>query len=325
MHNMPSLASLTSNISFGSSLEEPTPSIIASPSYENDMIRSHSLHSCFSTSSFSTAASSVASTSQSVMERKHPLAQNKIAQSQVIKLRSTQSRRAIKSDDGMRRVEVTRTRSQESFISQRASIHMSSPLSDDLDCMIFEPMQQLPSPTIYTTELAGFIQDRELDGCTCLAQGDEVLEDATRKQLLDLWSAAEDTERHRKLQKQRPRKHQPVSSGEANAENASSQRMRTWVTRMKRTASTTHLGMTAKRDLELNEISDPVAWASQERLSTPVEEKALETCFEPRQPQTAEAYLDQLLCERSESHQTCERQRRSQPVAASGCIWDFLG
>lgn len=319
MTHMPSLESMASSITLAESEEGYNPSI-ATSSYQSDMARSHSLLSSFSVASFSTNASSVASTSKSVLDRKRPLpsrtASSGVADSQVIKLRSRQYQRPVQGDVNCQ-TGLVRRDTKMSVVSQTASVHCASPTADELDCMVFEPMQQLPSPTLYSSEL------EESSACTCDSgsesepvQAEQTTYDA-RLALFEIWKFAEEAEKQRKLKKKQPtRPTRPAIS------DASALRVQNWVSRVRKSASVGNLRARASKEDSLKGVENPLAWAeSQSQAAHSLEVKA-EQVLEPRPVVQGVKGIRQVL----EQHpRTSPTMARTKQVPSVNPIWDFLG
>lgn len=314
MTHMPSLESMASSITLADS-DEGYNASIATSSYQSDMARSHSLLSSFSMASFSTNASSVASTSQSVLDRKRPLpsraASSTAAETQVIKLRSRKYQRPVQGDVRSQSGLIRRD-TQMSVVSQKASVHCSSPTADELDCMVFEPMQQLPSPTLYSSEL-------EDSSCTCDSQSEGDVEvtqtsDVTRA-VFEIWTMAEEAEKQRKLKKK-----QPTKSNRPTISNVSAMRVQKWVSRVRKSASVGNLKTHASKDEGLKAVEDPLAWADSYSNKSP--ELKEEQILEPRPTVITEVRGIRQVLEQTEASNVVSKSR---PQASVNPIWDFLG
>lgn len=321
MMHMPSLESIASSITLADS-EGYVPSI-ATSSYQSDMARSHSLLSSFSVASFSTAASSVASTSKSILDRKRPLPSRAVSsnndKAQVIKLRSRRTyQRPIQGDVGSE-FSLIRRDTKMSIVSQKASIHCASPTADELDCMVFEPMQPLPSPTMYSSE-------NQESPCTCGSQSDIGVtspSEEARNALFEIWTAAEEMERQRKLKKRQPIKQTRPAPSDSNT-----QRVHKWVSKVRKSASLGNLRARASGDDALNVVEDPIAWAEGNNSKPTVVESGREELMEPRSAREEkvkgiEQVLDQSCVGNTMRIVQSAPKVRQEVIA--GHIWDFLG
>jgi hypothetical protein len=309
MAHMPSLASLASSLSLNSDN--------TSSSYQNDMARSHSLISSFSVASFSTAASSVASTSKSVLDRKRPIAARSTSTTdnvQVIKLRSRTSRRAIQgevhSHNGL-----TRRDTKMSVVSQKASIHSASPTMDELQCMMFEPMQQLPSPSLSRNDFS--------EACYSAASEETSACEETRAALFEIWTAAEEAERQRKQVKRQNKSIKRTRPEASTSEAVSTARVQSWVSRVRKSASVASLKPKASKNI--HQVDDPVAWAEQSASGTEREEEVV-AVLEPREQVREVNSIEQVLSQQRPRSASPPRSASKKPeVAIPGHIWDFLG
>lgn len=287
MLHMPSIESINSSVGFYSSDDEYLPSV-ATSSYQSDMARSQSLLSSFSIASFSTAASSIASTSSSVLDRKRPLpsraASSTANTAQVIKLRTRTYQRAVQGEVRAPS-SLTRRDTKMSVVSQAASVHCSSPTLDELEDMVFEPMQQLPSPSMSFAQLESThcFCDNEI-GVNSIQLANEYDPCAA---LFEIWNAAETAERQRKLQKKKP-----VKSSRLTGADSSAKRVQRWVHKLKSNAS------------------------KQENLNAGVEEELRpEELLEPQEARKSIKGIEQVL----QSASVKAGPKQAAP------IWDFLG
>lgn len=316
MSYMPSIESMASSTTMESSDNDYIPSV-ATSSYQSDMARSQSLLSSFSVASCSTAASSVASTSKSILDRKRPLPSRTASSTgnatQVIKLRTRRYQQPVqgnvRSQSGLTRRDTTM-----SVVSQAASIHSSSPSADELDCMTFEPMVQLPSPTMSASHF-------EAVPCLCnseteVSSSDSVNEEyGARAALFEIWVEAEVAERQRKLKKKQPTKSTGPSISDAGAD-----RVQKWVSKVRKSASAANLRPRTSKNTSLNTIADPVAWAEGQMCKGDAFQP--EEVLEPRQALKDIEGIEKVL--RSGLAKPALSARAS-TEATSGHIWDFLG
>lgn len=315
MTHMPSIASICSELSFGSSAADSAPSVVTS-SYQSDMLRSHSLLSSFSLESMSTTATSaIASTSQSVMQRKRPVTSRaKIAssaESNVIKLagrRCCEMQRGESSSASY----LIRKNTKASIISCKASIHSASPNIDDIDDMVFAPMHQLPSPHLSHSELSDGEQWRSHSdnedynvtdlsmpanhGCTAL---------------IELWQEAEAAERSRRVLKKAQRA-MPSRSAKMDVQTPN---IRSWMSRVKKSAS---FGNLKNRAVEQEQAVLDTADLEQALQCVDVE-AAVQAFLEPRMSSNKLPSIEQVMsCKNEASHQF-------RLPAGTNALWEFLG
>ena len=321
MVHRPSLSSLVSSISLQSHS-----SVDETPILDACMERSESsASSSSSNASESTSATSAVSSagSCSIMDRKRPLVGQRAASSEhVIKLRASKSRLNLKKigDAEVKtavstplRTVLSRHESISSLRSYTASMSQYSPTTSEYN-MLYLPMDNLPSP-IHTTS-SGDAMRRNYSSTSGSAsvsmstgrRSSLISQNLdTRKTLFEIWSAAEEADRTRKLKKKKPspspkRVYRTVYTGDFRS---NTKKVKNWVGKLRKSTSVANLRM---RDRN----GDEDTW------------ERFDNCFEPRMRLDLKRMgsIDDLLApeEDMEGVEKCSKR-----TVSNHPVWDFLG